>query len=183
MAMKTPYSQKNQEFTDQAHLCARRDIYPTLFGVPQERIKYPELPDAKERDYEKGIDKTLEIWVPSLDGSIKITSQERFRRPKFARYRDITITQQNNTSGLNGEIYKIEAGLFVYGYYDPERDRFIEAIACWLHPLIMSIVNEQIHQEVNLNHRSNQDFLCFKFEDLASLPGVVAFHKKWNGAA
>jgi hypothetical protein len=178
--MRTPYSEENRRKTDRAHLCARRDVYPELFGVPADRICYPELPDAQERDFEKGIDYTIEIWVPALYGPVRVTVQERFRDPKFADRRDLSITYRNNNSDFPGEIHRLEAGLFVYGYHDLFHDQFIEVIGCWVPPLLTNIARGEIQAEEYPNPRSNQDVLYYKFDDLMRLPGVVAYHKDFR---
>jgi hypothetical protein len=179
----TPHSQDNQDFSNQGHMRARIDIYPLLFSVPGDRISYIELANAKERDYDQGIDKTVRVSVPGLRGKLGFTVQERFRRPKYASNRDITITEFNRNSGMLSELYKIEADLILYGYYNPDTDAFIESIACWVPLLKANIARGTLSRKTELNRRSNQDFLCFKFDELERLPGIVAFHKNWRLAA
>lgn len=176
----TPYSSDNQRFSNEAHKQARIDIYPLLFGVPAERLSYMERPDAQERDFHQAIDRDIEITVPGLSGKLCVSVQERFRQPKYAHHQDATITEFNCDSGLLGELYKIRAELMLYGYYDPLMARFIEAIAFWVAPLKFNIVGSNIQQQLGHNWRSNQDFLCFKFDELEELPGVVVFRKKWD---
>jgi hypothetical protein len=178
----TPYSEENQEFSNQAHLCARREVYPLLFNVPATHLNYPDHPQAQERDYWQGIDRTVEVQTPGLRGNLRFSVQERFRRPQYAPYRDMTITEYNQRSHQLGELYKMEAWLFVYGYYVPQQDRFIEVIACWVPQLMLNIARGTIRGNKRDNPRSSQPFKYFKFEDLERLQGVVEFRKKWNAS-
>jgi hypothetical protein len=175
----TPYSSANQEFSNKAHQQARIEIYPLLFDVPADRLAYVELPNAQDRDFNQGIDKTIQITVPDLHGSLGFSVQERFRRPSYASFQDMTITEYNLNSGMLGELYKIEADLMLYGYYNPLTSGFIEAIACWVPALKANIARQNTQQQLGHNYRSNQDFLCFKFDELEKLSGVVAFRKMW----
>lgn len=179
----TPYSLTNQDFSNQGHKRARTEIYPRLFNVEGDRISYIELANAQERDYNQGIDKTLSVSVPGFHGNLSFTVQERFRRHTYASYQDMTITEYNRNSGMLGELYKIEADLMVYGYYNPITDSFVEAVACWMPLLKANLVQAKLQQQVRSNPRSNQDFLCFKFDDLEKLHGVVAFRKRWTVSA
>lgn len=181
--LRTPYSLSNQEFSDKAHKRARIDIYPNLFGVESNQIHYIELANAQERDYNQGIDKSLSVSVPGFHGNLGITTQERFRRIKFAPFQDITLTEFNRNSGMLGELYKIEADLMVYGYYNSITDSFVDAIGVWVPLLKANIAQGKLNHSTGLNPRSNQDFICFKFCELEKLNGVVAFRKKWMASA
>ena len=168
----TKYQPENGEFSNVAHLAAQRLIYPQIFAVPAEAIQYEAtLLGASERgsvyDGELGIDRIVKVTVNKLHGPLKFVVQERFRRPAYASYRDITITEWNGASNLPSELYKISAGLFVYGYYDAERNRFIDAIAFHVSALLHRMVTNSIAYRRNKNNKQ-QDFLSFTFTDLAA---------------
>lgn len=175
----TPYSSQNQTFSNQAHAQAREDIYPLIFNRPKDQLRYPQLDDAQKRDYDMGIDRTIGVEVAGLHAPIHFSVQERFRRPRYAECRDVTFTVVNHNSGLLSELHKIEAAMMLYGYFDLERHQFIEAI-CLRVPIFKEyLVQGTLPFETGLNHRSNQTFYGFKFDDLLKLPGAVKFHKKW----
>lgn len=179
MLSKTPYSRDNQWFSDQGHLQAREDIYPFVFRKPKESLSYPQLNDAQKRDYDMGIDRTIHVRAECLKEPLAFSIQERFRRPCHAKYRDITITEFNCNSGLPSELYKIEASLMLYGYFDPDTHRFLEAIVFRVPIFKEYVVDGSLAFDVKCNSRSNQTFYCFKFDDFLRQPGLVKFHKKW----
>ena len=92
--------------------------------------------------------------------------QERFRRKEFAKYQDVTITEWNTSSDLKGEIYKLYAGIFVYGYFDQENNEFIDWIAINTNSLLHRLVIRQPRIDLSFNPRSQQTFYTFKFVDL-----------------
>lgn len=180
----TVYQPENGEFSNTAHEAARRLVYPYIFNVPANCIDYEStlLGDSERSsvyDAELGIDRIANVTVNELHNPIKFVVQERFRRPKYASYRDITITEWNNASNLPSELYKISAGLFVYGYYDADKDKFIDAIAVHVSRLLHEIVTNGIKYRRNRNTKQ-QDFLSFTFTDLAAA-NCVAWWQNQTG--
>ncbi len=180
----TVYQPENGEFSNTAHEAAQRLVYPYIFNVPAECIHYEStlLGDSERSsvyDAELGIDRIANVTVNGLHNPLKFVVQERFRRPKYAAFRDITITEWNNASNLPSELYKISAGLFVYGYYDSSNDTFIDAIAIHVSKLLHCIVTNTIKYRRNSNLKQ-QDFFSFTFTDLEAA-NCVAWWQNQTG--
>lgn len=173
---RTIYQPENAAFSNKAHLSARKLLYPRIFCKPEESLAYEDtLLSMSERgrilDGEMGIDRIVKVTVPSLHAPLVFTVQERFRRPQFAKYKDLTITEWNNASDLPSELYKINAGIFLYGYYDEVGNGFIDAIAINVTALLLMIARGQMSYSSERN-RKQQSFLAFKFDALFDA-GVV----------
>lgn len=181
---RTPYQKENGDYSDKAHQLAQRIIYPRLFQTHEDDITYEEdtLLEESERgavlDGEMGIDRIVKVKVKGLNGSIPFTVQERFRRPKYASYRDLTITEWNHLSNLPSELYKIRANIFLYGYanHSDTPNGFIEAIAIDTTQLLVKIARREMQYKTQTNPKG-QSFLAFTFENLEDA-GVVLWHKR-----
>jgi hypothetical protein len=130
----TRYDADRQASSDVAHLAARRDIYPRLFGVPAECLQYAAHSGwATERDRwldaELAIDTTVGITITGLRRPLPFYIQERFRGPASMHFADATVTEWSNATGQPNELYKGAADYFVYGYYDNRNDRFLDWVA------------------------------------------------------
>lgn len=181
---RTLYEEANGQYSDKAHRLAQTLIYPSLFDTDAENITYEEDTLLTESargavlDGEMGIDRVLRVTVPGLTGNIPFTVQERFRRPEFHGYQDLTITEWNHNSGLPSELYKIRANIFLYGYGNDADNPtgFMEAIAINTTQLLVKISRREIPYTMRRN-KKNQTFLAFTFDSLEK-SGVVLWHSK-----
>lgn len=175
----TPYSKENAEDSNAAHLAAQSLVYPHLIGVKRELLEFVDCTGegAKDRilDGEMAIDRMVKITVNGLKAPITLTVQERFRKMAFSKWRDITVTEWNPASNLPSELYKLTAGLFVYGYFDGASRSFGEVIMVNTSALLLAIAQNGIVYGKAQNPRSRQFFLTFKFNDLIKA-GLVAAH-------
>lgn len=176
----TPHSAANQAFSDAAHTHALRVLYPALFAVEPHFIQATDCTitgaavgnadRAKIRasvlDGELGIDKILKVRYGQFDKPLVHSIQERFRKPEFARIRDLTITEVNPNTNQPSELYKLLAQWFVYGYFDSEKRVMVEAVACPVPSLIAAIVHGQVPFTRQTNPRTGQPFVCVGFDDL-----------------
>lgn len=182
--MMTPYSATNQTFSDRAHALAQRVIYPQLFEVDRACLSFDDVTGMTvERnrvlDGEMAVDKIVNVTIHGLQAPLVFTVQERFRRPDKAKFQDITITEWNLNSGLPSELYKIRAGLFLYGYYDERHDRFIDqTVVVNVPSLLMRIAARRVAWQEGRNPRSNQRFLTFPFTVLEEC-GTVELRLAW----
>lgn len=174
----TPYSDDNQKFTDKAHSLAQSEIYPLIFGGSTLSFEPLPIEQARTLDADMGTDRHVKVLVHRLHSPYSVLVQERFRRMKYAPSQDITVTEWNHASNLPGELYKIKAELFLYGYYDDCFDQFGEAIACSMLTLKVKIAQNSIPFSSQINRRSNQTFFCFRFNDLEK-HHIAVFRKKW----
>ena len=163
---RTPYSKDNQEFSDKAHLCAQRTLYPSIF--PNSELQFVPLPEDQVRtlDADMSTDRHVLVKVQGLRKPFSVLVQERFRQVRFADFQDVTITEWNHSSDQPGELYKIKAEMFLYGYYSPIRDEFVDAIAFSVLNLKVKLSQGIISHCTAINPRSNQSFLGFDFKDL-----------------
>lgn len=170
--MKTPFSAANSDFSKQAHQAAMHQVYPHIFsGQSIKRIASRATlldmgPQERILDGAMGIDYIIEVHHKGLILPIETTVQERFRRPHYAGRKDITITEWNYQTNLPSELYKIKAELFVYGYYDQDRDTCFDWVVVYPAKLKSAILNDAISYSRASNPRTNQSFLAFKYDDL-----------------
>jgi len=170
--MATPFSPERKAFSDAAHEAARTLLYPSIFCVSPEQLSFEEQGDltANERwgalDGEMAIDRLVKVHIEGYKQAIAFTIQERFRTPDFARFRDLTITEWNTRTSLPSELYKLHAGMFLYGYFDITRGRFIEAIVANVPALMMALITGTIPYTHELKRNGSQTFIGIKFDDM-----------------
>lgn len=173
--MRTDFSSENSAFSDKAHIAAQTQIYPLIFNTSSENISYETVTISNEPtnqrnlilDGEFAVDRKIYVTVEMYPIPLTYTVQERFRRPRFKQFQDITITEYNHSSDQPSELYKLSGGLFVYGYYDETKDKILQYVAFSSSALLVKIASGEIkHDSKKPNHRSNQAFLAFKFESL-----------------
>lgn len=166
--MRTHYEDTQGEFSHRAHIAARKQIYPRLFGA--EEIEYEDVRlgtgyRGKVLDGELGVDVIARPGNGLLSGPLSFYIQERFRRPEFSRYGDITITEFNHASGQLSELYKMAAGLMVYGIYDDKIRRFTKGFAVDVTRLFLSLQRGTLRFSRERN-KKQQSFVCLKLEAL-----------------
>lgn len=173
--MKTSYSSANAEFSESAHRAAQALIYPEIFkGKTIEFASTQVSMGGREAilDGEMAVDRIIKVHSAGFKSAIEFTVQERFRKPNYAQYQDLTITEWNQTSNLPSELYKIKSGLFVYGYYNPTTEQFIDWIAADTTLILFNIVSQKMGYAHRTNHRSNQTFICLTFDQMRK-SGVI----------
>ena len=180
--MYTPFSEANQKFSDIAHEAARSLIYPNLLESGQSSIEYKSVSVGDGGlnailDGEMAVDRLVKVSVDGLRGPLEHSIQERFRKPKFAKYRDITITEWNNNSGIKGELYKLKAGIFLYGYFDALSSTFGEVLAVDIPKLLLALTTHSIPFFPERNGRTGQSFICLDFDLLHDAELVLYHHK------
>jgi len=182
--VRTEYEGHNADFSNAAHMAARRLIYPHVFGVDDDALQFEDtlLDGGTERerilDGEMGVDRIVRVSTDGLHAPIVYTVQERFRRPEYSGYGDMTITEWNGASNLPSELYKINAGLFVYGYFSEERATFIDWVCVDVVRLLLNITHGSINYTSRQN-RKQQTFFCFPMAELRVRKCILA--KKRHG--
>jgi hypothetical protein len=179
--MLTPYCPANQKFSDAAHAAAQSAVYPDMLGCEFDSLSFESssVGDGGDRailDGQMAVDRIVSVTVAGLRGPIEHTVQERFRRPGYSDYRDLTITEWNHASNEKSELYKLKAGVFLYGYFDQASESFGEVIAVNTSLLLMAISIGGIRYTKGINRRSRQSFLCITFDALHEA-GVVVWHR------
>jgi len=175
----TQFEQHNQDFSNKAHAAAQSLVYPKIFGCDKAKMSFDSasVGDGGEKailDGQMAVDRLVKVTVSGFRHPIEYTVQERFRRPRYRAYRDITITEWNHASGKPSELYKIKCDVMTYGYYNEHENTFGEVVAIDVAAFKMALTRGEIAHDRNQN-RKKQDFICIKFDDLHAA-GVVMSH-------
>lgn len=178
--MQTKFEPEHKSFSDKCHLIAQEKFYPYLFKTKRNNLKFRDTSlqlGLKEQilDGEMAVDRIVKVSVEKLKESIEFTIQERFRGLEYIKYQDITITEWNNNSNLPSELYKLNAGIFIYGYANDRSNPtdLIQVIAIDTMKLLYLIANKSIKFNRNLNNK-NQSFICIKINDLRESGSILA---------
>jgi hypothetical protein len=187
---KTPFLDKQKNNSDTIWNKYKGLIIPPALGVQREDVKYPVIANlfSKYLDKELGTDATCMVKYCTLDDCIKQFERElwikwliqyRFRDVyKWQDSQDLTVTLFNLASGELGELSKLVANLFVYGYCDFETMRLLEVIVVNCNKLRDCILDRSLRpKKIPTNKRSNQPLLPFDFDDLKRL-NLVLLHWK-----
>jgi hypothetical protein len=179
VARRTPYSAERAAFSEQAHLLAQSTVYPRLFAARAEDLSFENTNiavgtvRARILDGEMAIDRIVRVATPDLAAPLVFTIQERFREMRFARYQDMTVTEWNISSGLPSELFKINSGFFIYGYYDASTRRFGEVIAVDVPEFLRQIATGNLPWKRRVKAGGQQTFLTFSFRDLEAAGALV----------
>lgn len=175
---RTLYTTANADFSEQAHRTAQATVYPDLFRCHRDALGFESMPGANTDramilDGEMGVDRIVRVTVAALNGPLLFTVQERFRRPEYQKWQDLTITEWNHASGLPSELYKINAGLFLYGYYDAAGEEIRQAICIDVPALLLRLAWRDLPYQMRRNSKE-QTFLGISF-DLLRNGGLVVW--------
>lgn len=175
--MPTIYEAVNQKYSDACHNLARDLVYPKLFKVAPDCITYEqdtllgESSRGQILDGEMGVDRIVHCKVRGLTGELVFTIQERFRRPEFVKWQDLTVTEWNHATNLPSELSKINAGIFIYGYGNhSDTDKvtdFVEVLAINTTSLLYLLAIGGMTYKRGRNKKL-QSFLAFGFKELFS---------------
>lgn len=177
--MNTRFEQHNQDFSNTAHAAAQSLVYPRLFDCDRSQLEFEgaSVSDGGEKailDGQMAVDRLVSVTVKGLRHPIVHTVQERFRRPGYKNYSDITITEWNHASNQPSELYKIKSGIFVYGYFDEFSGSFPDVIAVDVSAFLFALTTRKLPHTKRQN-KKRQDFICVSFDDLHDA-GVVIGH-------
>jgi len=170
--MSTPYSIKNQQFTDNMHKLAQERLYPDFFKTERKQLTFYSMDVSKgglrgELDSKLAIDKLVLVKKNTeLKYPLRFTIQERFRKVQYSSFRDITITEWNNKTNQPSELYKFSAQIFVYGICDEYKNEFKQVVFVDVMNLLLKISNSEIPFERELNERSDQYFITINNTEL-----------------
>lgn len=172
---RTVFSRERFAFTQRAHAAARQQLYPLMYpgGVAFHDV----TKTARDLDY--AIDCELDVTVTGLRGPVRIGVQERFRTPQNLHYGDVSITEWNLATDRPSELHKLGAHMFVYGFYDAERDHICLAVAVDVGLLQWALAHDELAYE--RRYRGDQSFVVFKFAALRDLGAVLYVHDRRNG--
>lgn len=119
-----------------------------------------------QADKRRGIDKVL--WTPKRN----LTVQERFRKPKFAHFRQLTATDSNKAD-VEGDFHKLQAQIYAYGYFTGSD--FIEAILVDAQRLKKLHYAGELPHEKTEYRRKKQTILAWDFDALKDA-GLILYN-------
>lgn len=165
--MSTVFSQKRWEFTKKAHAAAERQFYPLMYPAG---VAFEDTTNTAH-DLEYAIDCQLAVTIDGLRAPIRMSVQERFRKPEEMHWGDITVTEWNLDTDQPSEMHKLGAQLFVYGFYDEPADRITLALTVDVGLMQWALANRKITWK--RNSRGDQSFLGFDFKELDRIGAVL----------
>lgn len=171
--MRTTYSAERAAFSQRAHLCAQRVFYPAMY--PTIAIAFEDTVKTIQ-DLEYAIDCQLALSSPDFRAPIRVSVQERFRRPEEMHWGDVTITEWNLASDQPSELHKLGAQLFVYGFYDEHRDDLVFATA--IDVLVMQTLLVREILPFVRKSRGDQHFIGVQYRDLNRAGAVRYTHRR-----
>ena len=179
----TPMKEEDILRAELGHKKACKSFYPLIFPDAK-KIHYTDMflrkDDVRSQIYdgELCIDYILEIEGPTGRLPVPIYVQERFRNPKkFGRYRDLTACEWHRNSDTKGEVYKIAADFYLYGYYDIEADIITEAV--WVNVAELKTLwleGTLSLDKTDYNKGRKEDFCSFPFETLDELGALYYWY-------
>jgi hypothetical protein len=177
--MRTPYSKENQALSDAAHLASQSQVYPFALMCENQLIEFEctslSVGDkAAILDGEMGVDRIVRVLPSGLRKPISFCVQERFRNIKYSGYQDLTITTWNKKTEQPSELYKINAGLFLYGFFDSSSCEFGDWIMVNTSSMLLCLTSGRVKYTTCTNPRSGQEFIGIKFADLYRSNSMIA---------
>src|SRR5947209_9319514 len=180
----TPFSDEQYNQSLNIHQKERNNIYPLIYGVRKENVSYDDdMPEyiKKIQDYEKARDVTFKVKYPLWEYPVNYSSQFRIREIDAQKFQDLTITLKNPDSNSPGELFKLQADVFPYGYQDQNGERLIELLVADCPKLRNGIINDTLQYEIRYNPRSHQPFVAIKFAELYKHHIVILHWKEPKG--
>jgi len=183
--MPTAFDEIAKEFSNAAHNKACEVFYPELFNNLlfefDDNVQFESGEVGRVLDGMLAIDRIakVELIDTSLRAPIILTIQERFRKPQYMSFADLTITEWNTETNKESEFHKLAAHMFVYGFYDSNRDVLIEVMSIDIVKLMLSIIHNKItYRRGNNGPPKNQDFISIKYTELLRSGTILKYHGK-----
>lgn len=174
---QTPFLSEQKDDSDRINQENRHLIYPYIFCTKEVIYDWDDMTDEQREylDRSHGVDYSFCAKFPIFSDYMRFLVQYRFRDKYFQQFQDLTITLHNNASDLPGELSKLTAQLFVYGYYTKSSHRLIELLVADCQRMRSGILNETLPYTIGYNPRSDQPFVAIKFNDL-KIQNMVLLH-------
>lgn len=168
---KTIFHADRAAFSRRAHKAAEAQIYKTAFG------EYVSIESAvgSDDDLKSGIDYRIRVYSRSVAEPIQFTVQERWRRPRASRFREITMTEYDIQTRSYGEMYKIAADFLMYGYYNEKKRAFGEVIIVPVSALLLLLAKGAVEGGRKQIESKNAIIRTVPFDELFARR-LVAYH-------
>lgn len=160
----TPFDKNNYSFSLRVHKqFAVSVIYPLMF--PGCDID-PQHQDGNKADLEDKVDVILKVTRPDQKSHMEFKVQERWRKPEYQDWQDITLTAWNNASGKAVEFYQGKFDFLLYGYFDEATWEFKDVILIDFSALRYKYLTGEIKAKPIRVNEKDQSFIPFGFRDL-----------------
>ena len=184
---QTPFSSEQKRISDKVNHENRHLIYPYIDPLVKHiRYDYDSIDDdiKKYLDSELGIDYSFWVSFPGFPDFMRFFAQYRYRdATQWQSCQDLTITLRNNASDLPGELSKLLAQLFVYGYYAKPTYRLVEVIVANCQKMRNGILTGTLpfKRSGEFNPRSKQPFIAVDFKNLYAQDMVLLHWRETHG--
>lgn len=168
----TSFSAGNFSFSSKAHLAAERQFYPKLW--PGATISFLDTTKAVE-DLVYAVDCIAEVSLPDPDARapIKFYIQERWRKPSYRKFTDMTVTEWNLRTNQPSELHKLAAQLFVYGFYDESTDMIVEGYAVDICRMQHCNARGELKYERRRRSSGDQSFIAIELDHLQEIQALM----------
>lgn len=135
------------------------EVYRSIYPV-REIERYTRDSDAHILDKEFHIDTVIK-----LENGMKITSQEKVRRPNKIGWDDFTLEKDSNEYGTRGELYKLCTDIYFYAWGDKD-DGLIRHRIFKVYDVKMAIINGELLGTLEKNKvHSTANFYAYPFRN------------------
>lgn len=131
--------------------------------------------ESRILDIKYGVDYRIIVHNLRL-GDIPITIQERFRDIKYYNHQDLTIRLETK-NGKSSELSKINADLFIYGYYDINNKKFEEIFVIDMVLVKLGLARQTLEFTIRKNKGKDSKFIAIKFDDLIDIKAILYTYK------
>lgn len=170
------------DLADAAHRAAVREFYPALtaaWGIESyDLLDTSALGNGNARqflDHELGIDVVLRGESAIFSEAVPLFIQERWRRAKYAGYRELTMTVAKPGNGLPPQVTRMLAPLFVYGYYHEPADELCETVVVDTMRVYRAIFRDELPTTEVAVTANKTRMLAIPFDALAEADAIL-FH-------
>ncbi|ATU47016.1 hypothetical protein [Salinibacter phage M31CR41-2] len=161
------FTPENDAFTRRAHREAKREIYPRF--LPDDYVMVDLF--GTDRDYYDDEDYEARVFREELDEPLTLSIQERFRRMKYADYREVTIATSYGDMQLH--LSDSAADLLVYGYYDDEAGELGETVVVSVSGLKYALAEGEVDVQMQQHGSKEHVFACLPIQDLIDAGACV----------
>lgn len=173
--MTTAFRPANMEFSTRAHRAAEAQLYPVMFANAHPLLFGDRV--GTDDDLDRGIDYTVTCHPAGLRAGMTFTIQERWRRVHEMGRNDVTITEWNLKTNLPSELYKIQADILVYGFYDDRSDLVHEAVGVDMVAVRWHLAHSRLRVDRLPRGDGEQLFVAIAYSELRRVGAWLGMHK------
>jgi hypothetical protein len=166
------FTAKNRRFGKRAQEKAWEKVYREYFpGDMLTRDLW-----RTERDYEHDEDVEVEVFKSELSYPVQISVQERFRRKRYAKHRDVTIAYYDEANDEPSHLFDSHADLLLYGYYDGETDTLLETVLADMTQIKVLVARGAVDFDTRKHGEKLLHFVAISFDQLQDEGAILHRH-------